>query len=167
MSNVSTQPIDRTQQAIAWLSSVIGRTPSPAQPGLGDIARLARAATPGLYKSCGHNRGGCSCGMVWSLYADAPLATMTVGEWGNECPTVVMVDDGNGTMVPEARIIKEVYGSFPRGMGEANAAYFGALGPQTVLRLVAWARAGQVAAIGLAVGVTGFVAYLLMHVTAW
>ena len=41
---------------------------------LKDIKGAALAATPGPWRECGHDRGGCRCGLVWSIPADAAIA---------------------------------------------------------------------------------------------
>lgn len=33
--------------------------------------------TPGPWHRCGHDRGGCSCGLVWSLASDTPVADVS------------------------------------------------------------------------------------------
>lgn len=42
-----------------------------------ELRRLLAEATPGPWRECKANedRGGCSCGLVWSLSIDAPVAS--------------------------------------------------------------------------------------------
>lgn len=40
---------------------------------LAAVRKLSDAATPGPWQECGHERGGCQCGFVWSIAADALL----------------------------------------------------------------------------------------------
>ena len=77
-----------------------------------ELRRLAGAATPGPWQECGHARGGCRCGNVWSVPSDGPVAT------------AFLEDDSAGISVP-----LEVM--------QANAAFIAACDPQTVAALLA------------------------------
>ncbi len=74
------------------------------------LEQKAKAATPGPWQNCGHARGGCKCGLVWSLPADMPIATRVHGE---------------ETPIPN------------EDQAKSNAAFIAAANPQTVLALLA------------------------------
>lgn len=44
------------------------------------IEARANAATAGPWRACGHDRGGCQCGLVWALSVDALIARCTPDE---------------------------------------------------------------------------------------
>lgn len=44
-----------------------------------ELERLAKEATPGPWRHCGASDGRCSCGLVWSIAADLPIAAATDG----------------------------------------------------------------------------------------
>lgn len=73
------------------------------------LRRVAEAATPGPWSECGHSRGGCSCGMVWSRAADLPVAEA----WGGD------------EEAPE-----------PSEGARANAAFIAAANPSNILSLL-------------------------------
>jgi hypothetical protein len=77
------------------------------------MAERDSAASPRPWRQCGHNRGGCSCGSIWSIPADAPVATVTVGKWGDHFAEI-----GEGGL----RIGLFEYGEVPEPIGKANAA---------------------------------------------
>lgn len=72
--------------------------------------------TPGPWRECGHDRGGCQCGQVWSVAADCPVATVESGEWGDEYPAVREVDGKC-----EAYMERIGYGIVPEDAARANA----------------------------------------------
>lgn len=74
-----------------------------------ELRRLAEGATAGPWKECGHNRGGCSCGLVWSRHSDVAVAEAWRGD----------------LEAPE-----------PTEGAKANAAYIAAANPATVLALL-------------------------------
>jgi len=45
-----------------------------------ELLRLAEAATPGPWRECGADRGGCACGQVWSISSDCPVAEAWRGD---------------------------------------------------------------------------------------
>ncbi len=45
-----------------------------------ELRRLAEAATPGPWRECGADRGGCACGQVWSISLDCPVAEVWQGD---------------------------------------------------------------------------------------
>lgn len=56
---------------------------------MNDIARLNElyaATTPGEWRRCAANGGRCSCGLVWSLAADAVLASVASDDDGPIIP---------------------------------------------------------------------------------
>lgn len=65
-------------------------------PDLTALSALREAATPEPWRECGHDRGGCSCHLIWSLPADCLVAQtldfnddVTVGE-GLNAETAVL-----------------------------------------------------------------------------
>lgn len=50
------------------------------------------AHSPGPWRECGKYRGGCQCGLVWSVPADAPVVQALAGnqEEGAEYPREVV-----------------------------------------------------------------------------
>jgi hypothetical protein len=107
---------------------------------LDDFEKLAKAATPGPWRECGHKRGGCQCCQVWSLSADAPIAEATRGKWGDDYPSLRFVEGsgGVGSISPQVEAYMEqmTYGEIPDGVGEANAAFIAAANPAVVLALL-------------------------------
>lgn len=71
------------------------------------LKELALGATQGGWRNCGHDRGGCSCGQVWSLDIDFPVA--------------------------DCRIDDEEIGKAPLSAVIANAAYIAAACPANIL----------------------------------
>lgn len=45
---------------------------------LSQMIHTARSATPGPWTHCGQDRGGCQCGLVWSLAIDDSVASTNV-----------------------------------------------------------------------------------------
>lgn len=83
------------------------------------IAELEAAcskATPGPWRECGADRGGCSCGLVWSRAADLPVAEAWRGD--EEAPE-------------------------PAEGAPANAAFIAKADPSTILALIARLRAAE------------------------
>lgn len=78
---------------------------------LQQLKALAMAATRGRWRECGHERGGCVCGQIWSVEADLPIATAERG------------DEEIGVITPE--------------FYKPNAAYIAAASPDVVLALIA------------------------------
>lgn len=74
---------------------------------------LASKATPGPWRECGHDRGGCVCGLIWSPERDELVAEVWKG------------DD----MVPCTIVDPKI-----------NAAFIAAASPDTILALIALAR---------------------------
>lgn len=66
--------------------------------------------------------GDCKCGQIWSETDDHPVATVTVGEWGDEYPSLRFVE---GTTrldsKVEAYIERTPYGEVPAPRGAENA----------------------------------------------
>lgn len=75
------------------------------------LKELALAATPGPWRECGHDRGGCSCGQIWSTVADMPVAQSERGD--------------------------EEIGKIPEHIVKANARFIATACPATVLALIA------------------------------
>ena len=44
-----------------------------------ELRAIAIAATQGTWQECGHERGGCSCCLVWALSADTTIAGTAAG----------------------------------------------------------------------------------------
>lgn len=51
---------------------------------LDELERLEREATPGPWRECGHDRGGCICGQVWSEHGQSSLVLKP--DCGDEVP---------------------------------------------------------------------------------
>mgnify|MGYP001612566934 FL=1 len=80
-------------------------TDTAARPAYAKASAGQPAHTPGPWRAC-HN-GECTCGQIWSISADHPVATAIIGEWGdNLCGKA------------EDRM---VYGSVSAGTAAANA----------------------------------------------
>lgn len=47
---------------------------------LSELLKIAEAATPGEWRACGHDRGGCQCGMVWGIKQDFPVADCNIND---------------------------------------------------------------------------------------
>ena len=56
--------------------------PVLAETAIGEAASSA-AHTPGPWSACGQDRGGCSCGQVWSRAVDQPVAKANT-IWGDD-----------------------------------------------------------------------------------
>lgn len=65
-----------------------------------ELRRLAEAATRGPWRACGHDRGGCSCGMIWSRAADLPVAEAWRGD--EEAPEPPEGAKANAIFIAEA-----------------------------------------------------------------
>ena len=74
------------------------------------LRALATEATPGPWRDCGHGRGGCVCGLIWSVPVDVPIASVSDDDENGPCPP------------PEQR--------------KRNAAYIAAASPDAVLALL-------------------------------
>lgn len=73
--------------------------------------------TPGPWQYCGHNaERPCQCATIWSVTADAPIAKVERGEWGDEVPALRLTDDGKA----EAFMERSPYGEIPIDIAEAN-----------------------------------------------
>lgn len=103
---------------------------------LDSLEQLAAAATPGPWRNCGADRGGCSCGFIWSVPTDALILTATIGDYGDDHAELRVGEDGQ----PEAFMSKSIYGSVPTEAGKANAAFVAALSPEVVKELISLAR---------------------------
>jgi hypothetical protein len=112
-----------------------------------NLRHLAEAAMPGPWHACGQDRGGCSCGFVYSEPADAPVAKVTIGVWGDQWPEIrqVQVERPERTwgQPPEPSSLRlepymemMEYGEIPEHVGKANAAFISAANPQTILSLL-------------------------------
>lgn len=91
------------------------------------LESAAKAATPGPWQNCGHNRGGCICGLIWSIPIDGTVgstARLTVCEAEKSEPG----DD---------------YARPSREQMKLNAAFIARANPDAVLKLVAALRAAQ------------------------
>jgi len=84
--------------------------------GRGDTPPSVARFIPGPWRECGHKRGGCTCGQVWSIPADVPVATAIIGEWGDT--VAVLKKEGRRKV---AALDMMVYGSIGQETGKANA----------------------------------------------
>lgn len=96
---------------------------------LKQLEELAAKATPGPYRACGADRGGCQCGFVWSEPADAPILTTNTDS------------EDEGIKSATKRKI-------------ADAAYLASLSPEVVQQMIAAIRATNTAFIEICA--TGF-----------
>lgn len=78
--------------------------------------------TPTPWQECGHKRGGCSCGQIWSLSADVPVAKVTSGEWGDTWPALRPI---SSSIEGKYEVYTEMsaYGSVDPEVAKANAAF--------------------------------------------
>ena len=74
------------------------------------LKEAALAATQGPWRECGHDRGGCSCGMIWATESDELVAEAWKGDY----------------MVPASTVAPNV-----------NAAYIAAANPAAILAILA------------------------------
>lgn len=94
---------------------------------LDEIETLAKAATPGPYQQCGHNRGGCQCGFVFSAAHNGPaIGTAALG-------FIFQAACDAASDIPTPSLEKM----------KANAAFIAAANPQFVLKLIAVAKAAR------------------------
>jgi len=77
--------------------------------------------TQGPWKVCTANEGKCKCGQVWSIPADCPVATVVIGEWGDEYPAIRVEKPGSIGAVAEPYMEKINYGSIDVDECHANA----------------------------------------------
>jgi hypothetical protein len=111
-----------------------------------ELRLLADAAMAGPWTACGNDRGGCSCGFVFSKPADTPVAKVTIGAWGDQWPEVRQVEGKNPrrwghppdppSVILEAYMARSDYGEIPEKTGKANAAFIAAVDPTTVIGLL-------------------------------
>jgi hypothetical protein len=103
------------------------------------LRAAAEKATPGPWIECGHKRGGCTCGYIWSKPTDSPIAVATIGPWGDEWPEVRVVEtaDGLGSMRVEAFMKRSDYGEVAPERGKGNAAFIALANPRVILSLLA------------------------------
>ncbi len=83
--------------------------------------------SPEPWNFCGHKRGGCSCGQIWSTPADCPVASVTSGEWGDSYPVIRIVNKDESAsasrafeLVLKADTERIDYGSIPEDVAKAN-----------------------------------------------
>ena len=93
-------------------------------------------ATPGRWRECGHDRGGCQCGQVWSEATDAPVLTVERGEWGDSYPALRT----NAVGEPEAYLERIPYGEIPDQYPKPTARLIAA-SRNTVPAVIALAKA--------------------------
>jgi hypothetical protein len=107
------------------------------------IETLLSEATPGPWRECGHERGGCKCGQVWSETADHPVLVVERGEWGDTYPAIRLTSGPgmHGTQA-EAYLERIPYGEIAEEKSKANAALIPAL-RNAAPSLLALARAGR------------------------
>lgn len=103
------------------------------QGDIGELRRLALAASPGPWKECGREHGGCSCGMVFAIGGDHPVAEATVGDWGDRWPEVAPF---KAEVEPSAFMAESLYGTVAEDRGKANAAFIATVNPATILELI-------------------------------
>ena len=74
--------------------------------------------TPGPWHLCGDDRGGCSCNTVTS--PDYPIAKVTLGEWGDEWPSLRLTESSMAGKY-ETYMEKCTYGEVSKETAVANA----------------------------------------------
>lgn len=68
-----------------------------------DLRKLAEGATQGTWRECKQDSGGCSCGFVWAIEADLPIACTQTGEKGGEVlPLPVEIVKANAAYIAAA-----------------------------------------------------------------
>lgn len=77
-------------------------------------ASIPNAASPSPWKAC--RNGDCSCGQIWSVPADHPVATVDGPEWGDTLWVPLQNEDGS----LDVRREFHAYGSFPAETRKAN-----------------------------------------------
>jgi hypothetical protein len=87
-----------------------------------DLKALEDKATPLPWSRCGHNRGGCQCGVISA--PDFPVAKVTIGVWGDSYPAI-RLKKGTGSIEGsyEAYTERIDYSEVEEAQGKANAAY--------------------------------------------
>lgn len=83
---------------------------------LSKLKQAADAATPGIWRECGAQRGGCICGHIWATESDECVAIAFAGD--EEMPA------------PAAGV-------------KPNAAYIAAANPSAILELIARLEAAE------------------------
>lgn len=76
----------------------------------------------GPWKVCSASDKKCSCGSIWSIPEDHPVAEVILGERGDEYPAI-RIDNSQGSLLAKAEAYMEkiVYGSIAKEAGHANA----------------------------------------------
>ncbi len=80
--------------------------------------------TPGPWGVCGANDGKCHCGMIWSEDGHYPVATVTIGEWGDDIPVLKIEGTPGsceGELTIKATMDRIAYGTVPEELAFANA----------------------------------------------
>ena len=85
---------------------------------LEELKRLAKESTPGPWNVC--NKGDCSCKAIWC--ADNPIAEVTVGDWGDDYPSVRLVGSSL-ELKAEAYMEQITYGTIDEKVAKSNARY--------------------------------------------
>lgn len=89
---------------------------------LDKLTELEANATPGPWRECGRDGGGCQCCVVWANSVDAPIAETTHGPWGDRYPAIRLAKDSSSIAGRyEAYIERIDYGEVPQAAGLANA----------------------------------------------
>ena len=104
--------------------------------------KLINKHAPGPWTYCGQDRGDpltaaldpilgggkrtredylCECGFIWSRPADAPIATVTLGVWGDTYPAIRIKEPGSIGAVAEPYTERIDYGEIPYECALANA----------------------------------------------
>jgi len=101
---------------------------------LDNIVNLAQQATPGKWNAC--NKGDCTCGIITSKQFNAPIATATIGKWGDTYPAIRLKENtGSVEGIYEAYIEMIEYGEVSKEAGTNNAKYIAAASPETILKI--------------------------------
>ena len=94
----------------------------PVVNGAEQVVSAVPASVPSAGPWRGCKDGDCSCGMIWSVPGDHPVATVESGPWGDTWPALRSFDNGNmpGTAV-EAYMERSDYGEVDPDVAKANA----------------------------------------------
>lgn len=87
-----------------------------------EARKMLEGTSPGPWKGC--KEGDCTCGQIWSITGDHPVAAVEYAEWGDTWFVAAPTEED-----PEAVERRfSAYGSFPESERYANA------------KFIAWAR---------------------------
>lgn len=80
--------------------------------------------TPGPWKTCGAHDNKCRCAQIWSVPGDHPVASVIIGKWGDDYPSIRFVEgEGQGSIGAKVEAYMDMieYGEVAGETGFANA----------------------------------------------